>query len=127
MTARGARDIVTAIKPSLRFVYCQFIWKTSMSGLRYLSRPATAAEREGQAWRGPGLPPGAIKRVSAIERVAVVADRVAIAALVDRPHALMTIAAEGAKRPEHEGVVIAFVRRMMIRDRRRRRPARFEA
>jgi hypothetical protein len=53
MTARGARDIVTAIKPSLRFVYCQFIWKTSMSGLRYLSRPATAAEREGQGLARP--------------------------------------------------------------------------
>jgi hypothetical protein len=64
--------------------------------------------------------------VGRIERIAVVADRVAIAALVDRPNALMTITAEGAERPKNKGVVVALMRRMMIRDRRRRRPACFE-
>lgn len=62
-----------------------------------------------------------------IDRIAVVADRVAVAAPVDRPNALMAVATERTQRPEHERIVIAFVRRMMIRDRRRRRPARFEA
>ena len=65
--------------------------------------------------------------MSRIERIAVVANRMAIAALVDRPNALMAIAAEGAQRPEHEGVVIAFMRRVMVSDRRRRRPAGLEA
>ena len=40
----------------------------------------------GRAW--------GVERVSRIERIAVVADRVAIAALVDRPNALMAIAAQ---------------------------------
>jgi hypothetical protein len=36
--------------------------------------------------------------VSRIERIAVVADRVAIAALIGRPNALMAISAERAQR-----------------------------
>jgi hypothetical protein len=56
--------------------------------------------------------------VSRIDGKAVVVDRVAIAALVDRPNALMAIAAERTQRPEAELVVIALMRWMMIGDRR---------
>jgi len=65
--------------------------------------------------------------VSRIERIAIVADRMAIAALVDRPNALMAIATQRAQRPKHECVIITLMRRMMVRDRRRRQPAGLEA
>ena len=62
-----------------------------------------------------------------IDRKPIVANVVAIAALVDRPLALMAIAAERAQRPKAEGVVIAFVGRMVISDGGRRDAASFLA
>jgi hypothetical protein len=62
----------------------------------------------------------AVKRVQRIERQAVGAGGQAIASLVDGTDALMAILAERAQGPEHELVVIAFVRRVVISDRGRR-------
>jgi hypothetical protein len=59
-----------------------------------------------------------VERVSRIDREAVVIDVVPIAAFVDRPLALMAIPTQRTQRPEAELVVIALMRRMMIRDRR---------
>jgi hypothetical protein len=56
-----------------------------------------------------------------IEREAVRPDVFAIASLVDRPFALMTIAAERAQRPEHERVPVPFMGRAMICDAGRRK------
>jgi hypothetical protein len=53
-----------------------------------------------------------------IDRHAVVADHAAVASLVDGPDALMTVPAERAQRPEHKGVVVALMRRVVIGDRR---------
>ena len=86
----------------------------------YVSVPM--AERAGVAGgRSPWPPASAllVERMSGVERQAVVADGQAIAALVDRPDALVAIPAERTERAEHELVVIAFVRRVVIGDRRR--------
>lgn len=55
-----------------------------------------------------------------IDREAIVANRRAIAVRVVGPFALMAIAAETLQWAEPEGVPVAFVRRVMIGDRRRR-------
>lgn len=65
--------------------------------------------------------------MSRIDRKAVGADVQAIASLVDRPLALMAIPAQRAQRPQHKGVVIALMRRVMVSDRRRRQAASFLA
>jgi hypothetical protein len=64
-----------------------------------------------------------IERMLRINRHAIGSDRVATAALVDGPDALMAIAAERAQRPDHELVVIAAMPWVMIGDRRRREAA----
>jgi hypothetical protein len=92
-------------------------------------RPAPdSGQDEGDALAGPALPPDLIKWMTAIERIAVDSNVGPIALVFEaRLQAIMAGFAERTERPEHEGVVIAFMRRMMIRDRRRRRPARLEA
>jgi hypothetical protein len=80
---------------------------------------ALAGETSG-AWRVQnGSRPRLIKRVSCIDRKAVVVDRVAVSAFIDRPCALVAIAAEGAQRAEPELVVVAAMPWVMISDRRR--------
>jgi hypothetical protein len=67
-----------------------------------------------------GLPSLSVERMLCIGRKAVVTAGQAIASLIDRPLALVAIAAERAQRPEPELVVIASMRRAMIGDRGRR-------
>jgi hypothetical protein len=69
---------------------------------------------------GPHLPPLSVERMVRIDRKAVVIDDVVIAAPVDGPDPLVATPAERAQRPEHKGVVIASMRRVVIGDRRRR-------
>jgi hypothetical protein len=73
------------------------------------------------------LPPLSVEWMVGVGRKAVVVAGVAIAALVNGPLALMTIAAQRAQRPEAEGVVIALMRRMVISDGGRRDAASFLA
>jgi hypothetical protein len=61
-----------------------------------------------------------VKRMVRVERKAVVADVAAIAVVVVGPFASVTIAAEGLQRAQAERVPIASVRRIVVRDRRRR-------
>ena len=70
--------------------------------------------------RPPNGPARRIKGVVRIGRHAVVADRVAVASLVDRPDALVAIAAERAQRAEHKLVVIAAMPWVVIGDGGRR-------
>jgi hypothetical protein len=64
-------------------------------------------------------PPLPIERMRRICRKPVVANGRAMPALIDRPLALVAIAAKRAQRTEHKGVVIAAMSRMMIGDRGR--------
>ena len=72
---------------------------------------------------GLALPPLLIERMRGIEREAVGADVRTIAALIDRPRALMTLLTKRAKRPKHELVVVATMPRVMVGNRRRRQAA----
>jgi hypothetical protein len=65
---------------------------------------------------GLALPPLSVERMRRIERHAIVVNGQAVAAFIDRPGALMAIAAERTQRPEAEGVVIAAVPWVMIGD-----------
>ena len=76
----------------------------------------------GLAWRpSPRLPPLSIERMRGIDRIAVVADRRAVASVLERRlQAIVARFAERANRAKQEGVVIAAMRRVMVGDRRRR-------
>ena len=64
--------------------------------------------------------PHAIERMSRIDRIAVDADRRAIAFVHEAAQAVVARLAERAERTEHELVVVAFMGRMMVRNRRGR-------
>jgi hypothetical protein len=68
-----------------------------------------------------------VERMVGVDRQAVVANGAPIAMRIIGPFALVAIAAERLQRPEAELVPIAFVRRKMIGDRRRRHAPLFVA
>ena len=73
----------------------------------------------------PALP--APERMTLVDRIAVDADRRAIAAMDDPVERIVTCGAKGPERAENKGVVIATMCREMVRHRRRRDLASIEA
>jgi hypothetical protein len=68
-----------------------------------------------------------IERMARVDRKAVITNVRAKAPSVDRPLPVVAVAAQRAERTEAEGVPVALMRWVMIRDRRRRETASFLA
>jgi hypothetical protein len=90
------------------------------SGLRASGVCAPRLPRQSLV-RPPNGPARRIERMARIDRIAVCADRVAVAALARS--AVVALSAQRPQRARPELIVVAAVSRMMIGDRRRRHPA----
>ena len=96
--------------------------------LAQADRPEPASGiREVAAELEAALPPAAIERMRRIERIAVDADRRAIALVHKAAQAVVARFAQRSDRARDELIVIAAMRRVMISDRRRGDAAGLEA